>query len=98
MKRVGYRQKYPYLYRVFPLFFFRECSKCGMEFKWELGWSDLTKPWVAMVDGGCNRGTWTYLCRKCAPTKKQAHKYFIEYEEHSNYVRPPAPPIPPPDE
>ena len=57
------------VYRTWPLFFWRECNWCGKEFRREWGWHFLAGPWLNGV------GRRYPLCRTCAPTIEDAHRY-----------------------
>jgi hypothetical protein len=76
---------YKYLYKCYPLFIWQQCCKCEKDFRREKGWRALTGPWI----GGA--GVERFLCNKCAPTKKEASKFFV-----GNEFIPPRPPAPPP--
>ena len=81
-------KKYPYLYRFFPLFFWRKCDDCKKDFIREWGYRAIVGPFC----GG--RGRSVYLCKSCRSSIQEAHRYFL-YVHHRPF-RPPAPtPTPP---
>ena len=49
-----------------PLFFWKQCLKCGQEWRREKGWEVYGGPYC----GG--RGLTEHLCGSCAPTKARA--------------------------
>lgn len=49
---------YHNVYSTFPLFVWRTCFKCGMEFRRERGWRVLTGPYPG--------GRTIYICGGCA--------------------------------
>jgi hypothetical protein len=74
-------EEYKYLYEYHSLFNWKQCSKCKKDFRREKIWRALT--------GRVER----FLCTRCAPTREQASRFFInnEFLPHK-----PAPPPPPP--
>ena len=70
MKR-NHKQKYSHLYKCYPLFFWKKCCDCNMEFRRERGWRALTGPFY----GGS--GLWRYLCNSCGPDLESANDYFL---------------------
>jgi len=65
MKR-DHKPKYDGLFPVFTLFEWKQCCKCGQDFRRERGWQFWTGPFYA------GRGGLKYLCRECAPTEEAA--------------------------
>lgn len=57
------------LYSTYPLFFWRKCVKCKIEFRMEQGWRALV--------GGPPVGTWVYACGYCLPTREAADEFFL---------------------
>lgn len=64
---------------VWPLFFWRKCHKCGMEFRREPGWAFLAHHRF--------RSTFddTHFCGRCFGTQDEVEAYIISW-------RPPPPP------
>lgn len=56
------------LYSMWPIYIWQKCSSCKHEFRREAGWRFVGKPFYA------GRGTWNYLCAKCAPDEAEAHE------------------------
>ncbi len=69
MKR-NHVARFESLSRIFPLFFWRFCSKCKQEFRREWGWSALV---------GTRK--LRFLCRECAPVREDADRFFINHKE-----------------
>jgi len=67
-------EEYKYLYTYYSLFSWKQCSKCKKDFRREKMWRALTGPWLGR--SGVNR----FLCKKCAPTRGEANKFFINKE------------------
>jgi len=80
-------KEYKGLNTYFSLFSWKQCSKCKKDFRREKIWQTWTGPWCGLS------GVERCLCMKCAPTEKEAHKFFTnnEFLPHK-----PAPPPPPP--
>lgn len=74
--RVRYRLG---VFRDWPIFFWRTCSKCGCDFRREPLWRALTGPYFNGV------GQWRYACTRCVPTRDDAHEFF----EHEEWMVPP---------
>lgn len=57
---------------IYPRFFKKFCQKCKMDFVKEPGW-EYTKGYLSGLGV-----TYRYfrLCKNCAPTQKEAYKYF----------------------
>ena len=81
-------EKYPYLYRCFPLFVWTKCCNCNKSFRREWGWRAIAGPY----HGGMGRNY--YLCKTCAPTKTIANEFFLNRKFIKG--RPPKPTAPPP--
>jgi len=81
-------KEYEYLYTYYSLFSWKQCSKCKKDFRREKMWRAITGPWLG--ERGVNR----FLCKKCAPTREEADKFFINNEFLP--LKPPPPPPPPP--
>ena len=69
MKRENRDRPWQEIHLAFPLRF-KECRKCGKDFRWELGWRAL----VGQLAGGVTR--WLYVCKSCIPHRHKASKYF----------------------
>ena len=80
-------EEYKYLYPHYSLFSWNQCSKCKKDFRREKIWKALTGPWLG------NKGVERFLCTRCAPTRKEANKFFINEEFLS--PKPPPPTSPP---
>ena len=52
---------------VWPIFFWKICCKCGMEFRREKGWTAC---------GYNDMQHW--VCNSCAPTKKEAAHVLVD--------------------
>lgn len=74
-------EEYDYLYTSYPLFSWKQCSKCKKDFRRE-------KIWRALIGMGAER----FLCMTCAPTEKEASKFFINKEFLPYRPDPPPPP------
>lgn len=59
---------------ILPVLSWTECCICHEEFIFTKMWRALTGPFYS--GHGINR----YLCKKCAPTKNDAHKIFAGKE------------------
>lgn len=81
-------EKYPYLYKCFPLFTWKKCCNCNKDFYREWGWRAIAGPYR----GGMGRNY--YLCKTCAPIKATANKFFLNHKQIKG--RPPKPTAPPP--
>jgi len=88
MKR-DHKPKYEGLFPVFTLFGWKQCCKCGMDFRRERGWQFWTGPFYA------GRGGLKYLCRECAPSEEVAYEIANLHIEPPT-ERPKGPPPPPP--
>ena len=67
MKR-DHKPKYDGLFPVFTFFEWKQCCKCGQDFRRERGWQFWTGPYYA------GRGVLKHLCRECAPTEDDAQR------------------------
>jgi len=79
------------LYRTFPLFNWYKCCRCGLEFRYECGWRFLSGPFYGHL------ADTRYICRSCAPTKKDAIKIANDNNTWGSVptTRPKWPPPPP---
>ena len=77
MKRQRQKKYEHGIYRTFSMFGWVVCEQCEVEFCRESGWRALTGPFFN------GQGHWKYVCGKCVPTRKEAHRFFC------NYVMPP---------
>lgn len=82
MKRPAVSDRYPYLYRTWPLIFWRKCELCEEEFRRQKGWRFLAGPW----HGG--NGRWRYMCGECVRTEAGASMVAHMWGD----MRPPRPP------
>lgn len=80
-------EEYEYLCAEYPLLNWKQCSKCKKDFRREFIWKALTGPWHG------SSGVVRFLCMKCAPTREEAGKFFINKEFLPH--KPPPPPAPP---
>jgi hypothetical protein len=67
--------------KTWPILFWAQCEKCGLEFRREFGWRGLPRfaeYWVRTV------------CSRCFPTRDEAIAFIGKMPP-----RPPAPPAPP---
>ncbi len=60
--------------RIYPLFFWTSCFKCGMQVRREWMWRAFDKKeWRADYDGCAHvSSTYFYFCKECCPTKEDA--------------------------
>lgn len=65
------KNKYKYVFEIFPLLFWKECCCCGLEFRREYGWMCLSSAFYDGMDD-------VYLCNKCATTEDEAYNYCVE--------------------
>lgn len=80
-----YKKKYKELDRMlFPNIFWKLCSSCKNEFRFQRGWQAITGPYY----GGFGR--FQYLCIECAPIREDADNFFIH--EKWNFNKPIKPP------
>ena len=75
--------KYPYLWKIYPLLFWKKCCMCKAEFVREKGWRAITGPYYN------GSGRIRYLCESCAPTREVADDIFL-----NDKWLPPRPPPP----
>ena len=65
---------YEDVYTYYPIFSWKQCSKCGKDFIRETMWKKVTGPWIG------NKGREYFLCKKCAPTIEEANRFFVNKE------------------
>jgi hypothetical protein len=73
-KRIRFRQ-------VTPKIFYRECEKCGMEYKLEPMWECREK---VQYHNELSEIWHHYGCRHCFPSIKDFHDYLIEQKTISS--------------
>lgn len=74
MKRNPEPEPFENLKKIYPILCWTLCSKCGLEFKREWGWSAVTEPYIF------SHGTTRHLCKDCAPDLETANQYFLNKE------------------
>jgi hypothetical protein len=77
MKRVKIIDKYDYIKKIRPHFYWNECFVCGYEFRREFIWAFNSPPWY----GGPVEGLNVFACLNCCPSKKTAHEKYEKYEK-----------------
>ena len=90
MKRDSKLRYNGYIGRCCPLFKWRQCCKCGYEFRREIGWQFINGPFFN------GAGKWYYICKDCAPTEKDAIKIAVNLPSRPQHkpIAPPPTPIP----
>jgi hypothetical protein len=58
--------------RTYPILIWRECEKCGKEFKYEWLWCETTL--VPGIAGGGMSYIKSFVCKNCASTSEEARK------------------------
>ena len=94
MKLPHHRKYIHGIHRHFPLLIPKQCAACRHDFVRESMWTFIGGPWHGKM------GVWYYLCRKCAPSKRDANEYasnhmhrrILDKVQGRDFVPPPPPP------
>lgn len=87
MKLPHHRKYILGIHQSFPLIFAKQCVCCGYDFVRESMWSFVGGPFYG------TSGKWYYMCRECAPTRWDAHRYAnLKFGNASPTSAPPPPP------
>jgi len=65
------KEKYP-VEKYNPWFFWKECEKCGSEFRREKGFRYVTFAF----------GCYDYICSNCAPSMDSAIKLYLSWKKN----------------
>lgn len=85
MKR-RHKEEYDHIYDHYSFFSWKQCCICKQDFKRESGYRFIAGPYYR------GSGRWYYLCKECAPTRKEAYKVY----KNRSYLPKTKPPPPPP--